>query len=75
MELITSTPGAPGVSQLVKHLALDLDSDHDLSLHRFGLHVGLCADNAESAWDSLSPSLSALSPPSCMHALSLKIIK
>ena len=35
--------------------------------------IGLCADSAEPAWDSLSPSLSA--PPPLTLSLSLKINK
>ena len=34
-------------------------SGHDFILHGFEPHVGLCADSAGPAWDSLSPSLSA----------------
>ena len=36
----------------------------------FEPHIGLCADSAESAWDSLSPSLSAPTPNMCCLCLS-----
>ena len=31
---------------------------HDLTVGEIEPHVGLCADSAEPAWDSFSPSLS-----------------
>ena len=48
------------MAQTVKHPALDFGSGHDLTVCEFEPHVGLCADSVEPAWDSLSPSLSAL---------------
>ena len=57
------------VAQLVKHPTLGFGSHHDLTLVEIEPHIGLCADNAEPAWDSLSP---------CLYAslsLSLKINK
>ena len=45
--------------QAVKCLILDFGSGHDLMACEFEPHVGLCADSAEPASDSLSPSLSA----------------
>ena len=57
------------MAHLVKHLTLDFDSGHDLTILEVQLHVGLCADIAESAWDSLS----LLLPYS--HSLFLKISK
>ena len=59
------------MAQLVKCLTLDVDSGRDLMVCEFKPRVGLRADSAESAWDSLSPSLSA--PPPLV--LSLKINK
>ena len=50
------------MAQSVKRLILDFSSDHDLTVHEIEPHVGLCAEGAEPAWDSLSPSLAA-SPP------------
>ena len=47
----------------------DFGSGHDLTVHGFEPRIGLCADNAEFAWDSLSPSLSA--PPSLSISLSI----
>ena len=44
-----------------KHLTLGFSSCCDLIVHGFKPHVGLPADSAESAWDSLSLPLSALS--------------
>ena len=46
------------VAQLVKRPTLDLSSGHDLLVPKIELHNGLCFDSMESAWDSLSPSLS-----------------
>ena len=57
-----------GVAQLVKCLTLDFSSGHDLTVCEMEPHIGLCADSAEPAWDSLSPSLSA--PPLLMLVLS-----
>ena len=37
------------VVQSVKRLTLDFGSSHDLAVRGFELHVGLCADSAESA--------------------------
>ena len=50
------------MAQQVRCPTLDLGSGHDLTVHELEPHVGLCADSAETAWDSLSASLSA--PPS-----------
>ena len=50
------------MAQSVKRLTLDFGSDHDLTVHEFKPHVGLCTDNTEPAWDSLSL---CLSPPVC----------
>ena len=61
------------VAQSVKHLILDCGSAHDLRVHRFEPCIRLCADTAEPAWDSLSPSLSA--PPLLALSLPLKINK
>ena len=49
------------MAQSVKHLTLahlTLDLGPDLPVRDFEPRVGLCADSAEPAWDSLSPSLS-----------------
>ena len=62
------------MAQAVKRLALGLGSGHDLTVHEFEPHVGLCADRTEPAWDSLTPSLS-LCPSLLVRALSLKINK
>ena len=50
------------MAQQVKCPTLDLGSGHDLTVHELEPHVGLCADSAESAWNSLSASLSAPLP-------------
>ena len=47
------------MAQLVKRLTLGFSSGHDLIVPKFKPHFELCADSAEPAWDSLSPSLSA----------------
>ena len=44
------------VAHLLKRSTLDFGSGHDLSVCGFEPHIRLCADSAESAWDSLSPS-------------------
>ena len=49
------------MAQSVECLTLDFGLGHDLTVRVFEPCVGLCDDSAESAWDSLSPSLSA--PP------------
>ena len=49
------------MAQSVKPLTLDFGSGHDLTVGEFEARLGLCADSAEPAWDSLSPPLSA--PP------------
>ena len=46
------------VVQLVKRLALDFDSGHDLIVHEIEPHIGVCAHSTEPAWDSLSLCLS-----------------
>ena len=56
------------MAQSVEHLTLDFGSGHDLTVRGFEPHIGLCTDNAEPTWDSLSLSLC----PSPAHALSLK---
>ena len=58
------------VAQSVKHLTLDLGSGHDLTIREVKPHIGLCADSAGPAWDSLSLSLS-LPFPVCTPPLSL----
>ena len=63
------------VAQSVKPLTLDFGSGHDLLVHEFELRVRLCADSAEPALDSPSPSLSAPPLLACAPSLSLKITK
>ena len=50
------------VAQLVKRLALDLGSAHDLTVHEFQPRARLRANRAEPAWES--PPLSAPPQPS-----------
>ena len=57
------------MAQAVRHLTLDLGSGHDLIVCGFEPRIGLCADGAEPAWDSVSLSLSAPST----HSLSLPL--
>ena len=61
------------MAQVVKHPTTDFGSGHDLMVHEIEPHIRLCADSAEPAWDSLSPSLSALPP--LVISRSLKINK
>ena len=62
------------VAQSVKSLTLSFGSDHDLMIHEFKPHIGLCA---ESLLGILSLSLSLSAPPclSVSVSLSLKINK
>ena len=60
-----------GAAQLLKCLTFGFGSGHDLPVRGIESHVRLCADSAEPAWDSLSPSLSA--PP--LLSLSLFLSK
>ena len=55
------------VAQSVKCLILDVGSGHDLIVHEFQPRIGLCANRAEPAWDSLPLPLSLALP----HSLSL----
>ena len=49
------------VARSVEHLTPDFSSGHDLTVSEFEPSVGLCADRAEPAWDSHSPSMLTLS--------------
>ena len=57
------------VAQSVKCPTLDFGSGHDLAVCEFEPLVGLRAGTVESAWVSLSPSVSA--PPTFSLSLSL----
>ena len=59
------------MAQLVKRPTLGFGSGHDLAVREFEPHIGLCADSAEPAWDSVSPCLSA--PPLLSRTLSLSL--
>ena len=52
--------GGGGGAQSVERPTLGFSSGHDLTVHEFEPRVGLHADGAEPAWDSLSQ---PLSPP------------
>ena len=65
-------PGGAWVAQLVKCPTLGFGSGHDVVVCEFEPYVGLHADSAEPAWDSLSLSLCS-SPCSLSLSLSLKI--
>ena len=41
------------MTQSVRHPTLDFSAGHDLMVREFEPHSRLCADSAESAWDSL----------------------
>ena len=66
----TILPRGAWVAQLVMRLTLGFSLGHDLTVHKFKPHIGLHADSAEPAWDSLSPSSSA--PPPLALSLSQK---
>ena len=59
--------------QSIERLTLVLGTGHGLTVCEFEPCIGLCAENPEPAWDSLSASLSA--PPSLALSLCLKINK
>ena len=69
---MTNVSGGRGawVAQSVKGLTLGFSSGHDLTVCVMGPHLGLCADSAEPAWDSLSLPLSASPPLMCSVSLS-----
>ena len=52
-----NAPGGAWGAQWVEYPTLDLGSGHDLLVHEFEPHIGLCAEGTEPAWDSVSPSL------------------
>ena len=47
------------MAQSVKPSTLDFGAGHELTVGGIEPHIGLCTWRAESAWDSLSLSLSA----------------
>ena len=61
------------VAQSVNCLTVDFGSGHGLAVLEFKPRSRLCADSAEPAWDSLSPSVSA--PLPLVLSLPLKINK
>ena len=61
------------MTQSVKRLTLNSGSGHDLMVQEFEPHLKLCADRAEPAWDSLSPSLSLPLARSCLLSLFLSL--
>ena len=42
------------VARSVKRQTLGFSSGHDLMVHEFESHIGLCTDSLEPAWDSVS---------------------
>ena len=54
--------GGALVAQPIKCLTLDFGSGYDLTVWGLKPRVELLADSVEPAWDSLSPSFSALLP-------------
>ena len=63
----------------VRCLTFDFGSGHDLMVCEFGPHIepsiGLCADSAEPAWDSLSRFLALCPSPTRVHAHALSLSK
>ena len=49
--------GGAWVDQLVKHPTLGFSLGHDLTIHGFKPHTGLCTDSVGPDWDSLSPDI------------------
>ena len=67
-------PWGTRVAQLVADLTLNFGSGHNLTVYGIKPHIGLCADGADPAWDSLyPPPLSA--PTLLVLALFLSISK
>ena len=66
--------GARGLSRLSNH-TLGCGSGHDLTVLEFELHIRLCADTVEAAWNPLSPSLSLPLPCSCCVCLTINLKK
>ena len=60
------------MAQLVKCPTRDFGSGHDFMAHDIKPRVGLCANSAELAWDSLSP-FSLCPSPTCAPSLSLSL--
>ena len=60
------------MAQSVKHPTVDFSSGQDLAVRGIEPYIKLYTDSAETAWDSLSPSLSA--PPLHVHTLYLSKI-
>ena len=58
------------MAHLVKCLTLGFGSGHDLTACELEPHTRLYAGSVESAWDSLSPSLS---DPPCWFSLCLSL--
>ena len=69
------------MARSVKCLPLGFGSGRELTVCEFKPHIGLSADSMEPAWDSLSPSVSALPllththTHTHTHTLSFKINK
>ena len=63
-------PGGDWGVQPVKHLTLDFGSGHDLTVHEFEPLIGLQADSAKPAWDSLSSSLCPFPTLARLYSLS-----
>ena len=65
------------VAQLVKDQTRGFTSRHDVMVHERLRYVRLCTDSTKPAWDSLSPSLSALPPltHAYFYMLSLSLSK
>ena len=62
------------VAQSVKHVTLDLSSGYDLTVCEFKPRMGLRADGAEPAWDSLSLSLPLPGLCTCSLKINKKIV-
>ena len=54
---VLNTAGAWGGLSWLSIPTFNFSSGHDLTVHEFEPHVGLCADSVGPAWDSLSPFL------------------
>ena len=61
-------------AQSVKRLTLDFGSGHDLMVCKFEPHIRLYTDSMQSAWDSLSLSLS-VSPLLMLSKINFKTNK
>ena len=60
------------MAQSVEHPTVNFGSGHDVTIHEIEPRIGLCADGAGPAWDSLSPPPSLSAPSHLSLPLEIK---